>query len=278
MYKSLSVVKKLNTPNDSRITKLALEATECAIKHGLATHYKEAMDTPETLIVAIGGDGTMLYAARRAIESGATIVGINTGNLGFLTEFSPDELCSTIKKAITGKDVRVEERTMLSVEFDGSAPQLAFNEITISNNESDKSIQYGLEIEGFTRSELGEHRANCIIIATPTGSTAYSLNAGGAILEPDLDIIQIMPVAAMSMTTRPVVVGGDKEVIVTVRPQFDSKACLKLDGRTSSCFPLNDPTEIRIRRHTRKVKMLHNMNWNFFSTLTEKLHWNRPII
>ena len=278
MYKSLSVVKKLNMPDDKRITLLALEAYECAAKYGLSTHRDESKDTSETLIIAIGGDGTMLHAARRAIKSGATIVGINTGNLGFLTEFSPDEICNTIKKAIEFTDVRLEERTLLSTRLPDGQERLAFNEITVSNQESDKSIQCGLEIKGFNRSEMGEHRANCIIVASPTGSTAYSLNAGGAILEPDLDIIQLMTVAAMSMTSRPVVIGGDKNIIITVRPQFNSSACIKLDGNTAACLKLDEQHELVIKRYRGKVKILHNNEWNFFQTLTEKLHWNRPII
>jgi len=271
---AITVVRKLNDPSNPKIEHAINKAKEVAASLNISFHENEDQDTENTLIIAIGGDGTMLYAARRAIKSNALVVGINLGNLGFLTEFPAFVLPTLIHNAIDDTNVFIEERIMLSTTLNNTE-HFALNEITLSNNESDKAIQYGLTVIGRQEISVGEHKANCLIISTPTGSTAYSLNVGGSIIEPALNVFQIMPVAAMSMTTRPLIISGDKTINVTLREQEGSTACLKLDGQTISCFDLSAEENITIKRSKKKVRILHAENWNFFSTMTEKLHWNK---
>lgn len=274
-FDSISIVRKLDNQHDQHVNQIATEAIATAVGFGLTSHDDASLDNERTLIVAVGGDGTMLYAARRALHSGASVLGFNTGKLGFLTDFSHKAVSTTIEKAVFQEDVYIEERILLALEYQGK-DHYAMNEITVSNNESDKFIRYGLSVKGRQHTSVGEHKANCVIISTPTGSTAYSLNAGGAIVEPDLNLFQIIPVAAMSMTTRPLIVSGDKSIHVEVRKQKETKACIKLDGRTLQCLPLVGENEIVIKKAENPVKMIHSKDWNFFTTLTNKLHWNKP--
>lgn len=274
-YDSLVVIKKLNAPDNPYIEELAQEALRTA--HELDLYTDDRVETSRTLYIAIGGDGTMLFAARRAVRSGGTVIGINTGNLGFLTEFDPKYISNIIERAVRDQDVYIEERVMLRT-YINDEHHYAFNEFTISNKESDRAIQYGLAVDGERKIPVGEHKANSVIISTPTGSTAYSLNVGGSILEPDLDVVQIMPVAAMSMTTRPLIVSGKNDIFVTVRPANDSRVSIKADGQTITCLDMCNDNTFRIERVKNKVRILHDKDWNFFDTLTNKLHWNKAFV
>lgn len=279
MYQTLVIIKKLNNPNNPYIQYLADEVRAIAHSYGIDVITDEPdRETSETLYVAIGGDGTFLFAARRAVRSGGAIVGINTGNLGFLTEFDPktisDTVNNTITRAFDDENMFIEERTILKTYINGEY-HYGFNEFVISSEYSDSAIHYALAVEGVRKSSVGEHKANGVIVSTPTGSTAYSLNVGGAIIEPDLDVIQILPVAAMSMTTRPLIISANKSVLVTVKPNHGCKVSIKADGQEIAKLGMESEITVKIERVKLPVKIIHDINWNFFDVLKHKLGWNK---
>jgi NAD+ kinase len=234
----------------------------------------------DVLYIAIGGDGTVLSAAREAMLNNDYLMGYNTGNLGFLAEFSPMNAVGVIEDVFAGRNTFVECRSVLKCVLDGGV-KFAMNDFVISDAESDKTISYSLSIcSKFRESRAGQHTANGVIISTPTGSTAYSLNVGGAILTPDLDVMQILPIAPMSITSRPLIVDGRNRVVVSVKPTNTGGGThwvnMKADGQKVGQWDSRDGLTFVIESCIDHVNMVHYTGWNYFDVLREKLHWNKP--
>lgn len=162
---------------------------------------------------------------------------------------------------------------MLSTEIDGRQ-FIAGNEIGVAPVHSDSMICYRLEIGGM---DAGVHRANAILASTATGSTAYSLSAGGALMVPDVNSIQLVPVAPLTMTSRPIVVAGKSKVKITA---WGGDIAVRCDGQVVNLqhtlkYTQKHPFEIQITTHKKRVKILHLKGWNFFEMLTQKLGWQK---
>ncbi len=242
---------------------------------------REVTDPENTIMIPIGGDGTALAGALETLKHGHSIpiIGINIGNLGFLTDLPPTQTREATHAFFDSlKDsssLKYDRRTVLQVKALGSTC-MAMNDVVVSGKYSDTMIQYELHVGS---SFAGKHKANSLIVSTPTGSTAYAMAAGGAIIEPDLDVMEIIPVAAASMSARPMIVGGHNVVTVRVRGDVDFQLSVKADGQSVSCvLPPNYnktlPYEVKIIRLDKKVTLVHAAGWNFFDVLSEKLHWN----
>jgi len=239
--------------------------------------YEEADD--RTLVVPVGGDGTVLYAAKSALELNLPILGVNLGQVGFLTDLTATEETLDIlfdSLFIYTSSVQQEEifkkdyRTLLSVEFNGNE-YLALNDFVISDLYSDSIINYDLQIGA---SAAGKHKANSVIVATPTGSTAYALMVGGSIIEPDLDVMEIVPVAPLTMASRPIIVSGKSAITIDVHNKKGREVSCKADGQEIARLR-GDDTRITITRHEKKVTLLHYADWNYFEKLSLKLGWNK---
>lgn len=241
---------------------------------------ESAQDIDEnTVAVPIGGDGTVLYTAKLLAEAGIDIpiIGFNLGQVGFLTDMQPDygsihKLYATILgigKPWGSKFVE-DKRTLLSVTDEEGHEFLALNDFVISNLFSDSIIKYDLSIG---ESYAGQHKANGVIVSTPTGSTAYAMNLGGPIIEQDLDVVEIVPIAGMGLSTRPIIVGGHSTITVKVQAKQGNSVSIKADGRECGRFYDRD-VNITIKRHEKKVRLLHFAGWNFFDRIREKLNWN----
>lgn len=271
-FTSIHMVPKLNAIGDASITNVVNLVVDTAKR--LSVKVVGPSDaTQDTLVIAIGGDGTMLEAMRVAARCDATAIGINLGRIGFLTDISVQEhLSHAIAAAILQlTDTFIEERTLLQTSLDET---LAVNEVSVSQLYADSMITYRLRIGNV---DAGIHRANGILVSTPTGSTAYSLSVGGALMMPGMDAIQIVPVAPSTMTSRPIIVpsttpielhvwGGD----VTVRADGQIIQDVIVAGWKPS---KSDPHKLTIRPFENKAKVLHFAGWNFFDVLTEKLGW-----
>jgi len=221
------------------------------------------------LVVVFGGDGTLLYAARLVGANGVPIVGINLGSLGFLAEVKLDEMHEAFELLLAG-DYQLQERMLLNVEVvrDGHSPAryLALNDAVINKGALARIIE--LEVSVNSQPVLFT-RADGLIISTPTGSTAYSLAAGGPILYPTLDAFIIAPICPHTLTNRPVVVPDRDEVTVCLRRGTD--VMLTVDGQVGT--PLQPQDCVRIRRADTTLKLVLPFGNTFFKLLREKLRW-----
>jgi NAD+ kinase len=216
----------------------------------------------------------MLEAMRVAARADATAIGVNLGRIGFLTDISVQEhLTHAIAAAILRlTDTFIEERLLLEPSFGN---MLAINEVSISQLYADAMITYRLIIGDV---DAGVHRANGLLISTPTGSTAYSLSVGGALMLPEMDAIQIVPVAPSTMTSRPIIVPSTTSIQLQV---WGGAVTVRADGQILDTAPVSkdstpsksDPYKLTVKPYARKAKVLHFSGWNFFDVLTEKLGW-----
>lgn len=276
-----TIVKKLNAQDDPFIEELAANIALMCKEVGLLPIAREKYSLLERagsmcLIFAIGGDGTMLEAMKMSAQYGGIAVGINMGRVGFLTDFTAKpigSLTTILSDVIDGyTKAFVEDRSMLFASANGDTA-LAGNEVTVSQVYADSMICYRLIVGGM---DAGVHRANAVMVATATGSTAYSLSAGGALMMPDLASVQIVPVAPLTMTSRPLVVPSSKEVVIEA---WGAPVSTRVDGqlltgvRPDHTYTKENPFRIEIKQYDRKAHILHLEGWNFFDVLTNKLGW-----
>lgn len=173
------------------------------------------LDDPEAapdMVLAVGGDGTMLTAVQRAIAFDVPVLGFNLGTLGFLTEAEPDDLSGVVKRLVTG-DFEVDARLTVTASI-GGVSAVGVNDVVVEKVDTTRLVSLNVVVNG---TEFVTYRADGLIIATPTGSTAYSFSAGGPVVDPDVDALVLTPVASHSLFDRPVVVPADAEILVTVR-------------------------------------------------------------
>ncbi len=284
LYDALRICRKLDAPSAPAIAEI-VESIRRHLPPGVEMIDSPNADLPvpeKTLFVAVGGDGTMLAAMKMARASGlgARILGFNTGKLGFLTDFAPDSVEATLSKAFSD-ELACDERHLLlaSVRLPGdteSSQSLAVNEFSLANLYTGSILSFDLFIGG---NFAGSHRADALIVATPTGSTAYALSAGGPVVDPSAPILQILPVAAATMTSRPIVASASQGVTVRLKPHpgetysFKPDTQRALERRVSADHPVDFSFEL-----DGAVTLLHERGWNFYDTLTRKLHWNRSVI
>jgi len=226
------------------------------------------------LIVVLGGDGTLLSVADSAAAAGADvpILGVNFGSLGFLTEATLPELYTSLQAAIDGR-ARVEPRMMLrATTIRGGAPlpeHLALNDVVVTKTArarmTDLSVSVGDEF-------VTRVKADGLIVATPTGSTAYNLAAGGPIVQPTIDALVLTPIAPHMLTNRPIVIPATS--LVRVQPQMTERDELYVTFDGQAGYELRAGDEIRIRCAERRVRLLRPSSRSYFDVLRQKLKWN----
>jgi len=167
---------------------------------------------PPDMVLAVGGDGTMLGAVQQAVELDVPVLGFNLGTLGFLTEAEPDDLSDVIKRLTTG-DFEVVERLTVAASIDGVSG-VGINDVVVEKIDSTRLVSLTVVIDG---TEFATYRADGLIVATPTGSTAYSFSAGGPVVDPHVEALVLTPVASHSLFDRPLVLPADSDIAVTVR-------------------------------------------------------------
>lgn len=221
------------------------------------------------LALSIGGDGTFLRTSRWVGRLETPILGVNTGHLGFLSSCRLEDV-SEMLGAVCRGDILVERRMILWVQggvMETEPWPFALNEVTVMKDDNTSMISVRTSVDG---NFLADYLADGLIVATPTGSTAYSLAAGGPIIEPTLDCMALAPVAPHTLTVRPLVVGGDSEVEMTVDSHRGS-ARLMLDGRI---FPLGCGERVRIKRAGFVTCLVRRKDTSFATILRDKLLWN----
>ncbi|MCI0473572.1 MAG: NAD(+)/NADH kinase [Ignavibacteria bacterium] len=217
------------------------------------------------VVISFGGDGTMLSAARIMLKSDIPIMGINVGKLGFLAEFSVNQLDKSLNDLMKG-NYRVVDRTVLETDF-ADEKIFSLNDFVIEKKDSSRMIT----LDGFVNNHfIGSLRADGLIITTPTGSTAYSLSCGGPIITPATEVICITPISPHSLTLRPLVIPDSSEVMLEVSsPTGD--ASLVADGQISKIVKNGD--KVRIRKSEAKVKLIKPLESSYFDLIRAKLLW-----
>lgn len=223
------------------------------------------------LVISIGGDGTLLRAARWCEGAETPIVGINTGHLGFLVSYTLDESHLLVESLLAAEGFPVEKRSVLKLTCDGDIQPsypYALNEIAILKVETASMINIRAAVNGHF---LAKYMVDGLIVSTPTGSTAYNLSVGGPIIQPTLDCMVLSPVAPHTLTLRPVVISGDDKIHCTVSSR--SGSCrISLDGES---FVVPEDTSLHIERAPFGVLIVQRPGEDFSAVLRQKLYWGR---
>ena len=222
------------------------------------------------IVVVFGGDGTLLNAARKYLNYDIPIIGINMGNVGFLTDISTDNFEKTIKEVLDG-NCKIEERNLVSARF-GNNHLYGLNEVVIHSGAYAQLMRYRLNVNDKV---VYEQRSDGLIIATPTGSTAYALSAGGPIIHPSLDVWTILPMLPQSLSSRPFVISTDEKVEMDLfdGPNENAKICV--DGQDDIDIPYGE--KILISKMDKTLKLVHPNDNDFFEACREKLGWSLNI-
>jgi len=232
----------------------------------------ELADLPSRseLAIIVGGDGTLLSCARLMAERGVPLVGVNLGRLGFLTDVPAETLESSIESILAG-DFQAESRTLLegSVRRDGKTvfSALAMNDVVVSRGAMGSMIEFAVTVDGEFIYTL---RADGLIVATPTGSTAYALSAGGPILHPALSAIALVPISPHTLSNRPVAIRSTSKVEVTLVRGVDARANFDVQ----SYWELEPNDVVCVSAASRPATLLHPRGYRYFSMLRQKLRWS----
>lgn len=225
-------------------------------------------DFEADMVLSMGGDGTFLKAASQVGDKNIPILGINTGRLGFLADVSPEEMEDTFKD-IYNHNYKVEDRSVLQVSCGDQSLKgypCGLNEIAILKRDSSSMITIHTSING---AYLTTYQADGLVIATPTGSTAYSLSIGGPVIVPHSNTIVITPVAPHSLNVRPIVINDDWEITLDVESRSHN-FLVAIDGRSETC---REGTRLTIRKADYNIKVVKRPNHVFFHTLRDKMMW-----
>jgi len=225
------------------------------------------------LIIVVGGDGTMLYAARLAGDKNVPLLGINRGRLGFLADVTPDEMLNSVDHVLNGeytRDTRMQLQARVLRADGDERTGIALNDVVLQRRESGRMLDF--------ETRVGDHYVNThagdgLIVATPTGSTAYALSCGGPIIEPQLDAVVIVPVCPHTLTDRPIVIPAQQAIEVRLLERPDTKAEITVDGH-SLCEICSDD-RLTIGAAEERITLIHPPAYDFYGILRSKLFWGR---
>jgi NAD+ kinase len=225
------------------------------------------------LMVAIGGDGTLLYGAGLVAPRGTPLLGVNRGRLGFLTDVMPEDMLASVDAALAGQCSR-DERPLLSAELSTAAGQtargLALNDVVMQTHQSGHLIDYETWIN---QRFVNTHGGDGLVVATATGSTAYALSCGGPIVEPDLDVLVVAPICPHTLSDRPIVVAARSVIEVRLTDRPDSDAEVACDGRPLGRLEPGD--RLTITAAPQRITLLHPAGYDYYRLLRSKLNWGR---
>jgi NAD+ kinase len=262
---------------DAREVQVIFEADTAALAGlppGRPTASRETLPAQCDLLVVLGGDGTFIGMAGRIAEAGVDvpILGVNFGSLGFLTEITLDEMYESLE-AVLGSTARIDERMMLrSQTLRGGevfTDRLVLNDIVITRGALSRIIDLSVAIRDQAAMRI---RADGLIIASPTGSTAYNLAAGGPIVYPGLDAILLTPIAPHMLTNRPILIPATSEVQVRSASDGSDEIYVSFDGQSGHAMEPDDV--IRVSRADRRLRVVRPLRRTYFDVLREKLKWS----
>ncbi|GAB4391623.1 MAG: NAD(+) kinase [Gammaproteobacteria bacterium] len=223
------------------------------------------------LLIVVGGDGSLLTAARAAIQFDTPVVGINRGKLGFLADILPQEVEIKINEILNG-NYQIEQRFLLHAELYQGEKLIytsdALNDVALLPGKLAHMISFNIIVND---SLVCRQRADGLIVATPTGSTAYALSGGGPILHPQLNAIVLVPMFPHTLSSRPIVIDGSSRIKLNLANHAESPPCISCDGQERILF--NSDNHIIITQQPNKVRLIHPPSYNYYETLRVKLGW-----
>ncbi|OIP08339.1 MAG: NAD kinase [Betaproteobacteria bacterium CG2_30_68_42] len=284
MFETVALIAKMRSPEiaaaleelaacliEAGCRVLVEEGTAGCLAAGTATAAGFARIGEEAdLALIVGGDGTLLSAARRLADFEVPLVGVNQGRLGFLTDIARTSMRSSLAELLAGRYAR-ERRCLLEAEVLRAGERvfatLALNDVVVNKGELGRMIEFEVLIDG---EPIYNQRSDGLIVATPTGSTAYALSASGPILHPAVAGIVLVPLCPHALSNRPIVVGDGSRIEIRLIPPHDARVhCdgqVRFDARAGDC--------VRVERSARSVTLLHPPGYSYFAMLREKLRWS----
>lgn len=277
MNKTYKICIKLNYAQET-VTKQAEITKLIGFIHSVmkGAGWREAVeyDTVIDYVFSIGGDGTMLHTMQDHVITKSIVVGINAGNVGFLTPYNIENVYDMSVFNFLNADFtpRVEHRSILKHSFDHRSEHgMAVNEYTFTNDKVNGVLDFSIEVDYKGQvSKAGHYRANALLISGPCGSTAYNMNAGGAIVDPTVRCMQIMMVAPTILGIRPLIIGRNS----IIRLKFHNNAEVFIDGQPHTSIPSTEDETFSIELLSEESRVLLPDDFNFYSMLSTKLHWN----
>lgn len=263
-----------------RYVDFVIEAdTAATLSHAeqLPTVTKDQLGHQCDLVIVVGGDGSLLNAARVVVDSGTPVLGINRGRLGFLTDVRPTELTKKINEILDGHYLE-ESRFLLTTHIlDGTQTTFqddALNDVVLTPG---ARLGHMIEFEIYINERFVCHqRADGLIVATPTGSTAYALSGGGPILHPHLNAIVLVPMFPHTLSSRPIVISGDCQIDIAIAKTNETSPQMSCDGRER--VSVNPGDHIFIRKKSKELRLIHPTDYHYFETLRNKLSWEtKPV-
>ena len=245
------------------------ESSDYLSKHTETVPHDKFVKTVD-LIIVFGGDGTLLNSARKYLDYEIPILGINMGNVGFLTDIKVDNFEQSLSEILNGNYI-IEDRKLVSAKFN-DVHIYGLNEIVIHSGSYAQLMRYQLTVNNRI---VYEQRSDGLIIATPTGSTAYALSAGGPIIHPSLDVWTILPMLPQSLSSRPFVISSEEKVDIKLFEGPNEKAQICADGQNDIDLPYG--VDISISKMEKTLKLVHPNDNDFFEACREKLGWSLNI-
>ncbi|MGI9248724.1 MAG: NAD(+) kinase [Woeseiaceae bacterium] len=287
MNTQFSNIAILGRHNDSRVAEPMQVLTQHLTEAGITVLASNDLhlDLPVTrmdesllcdnadLVIAIGGDGTMLYAGALARNSGTPILGINRGRLGFLADVTPDEMIASVEQVLRGdytRDSRMLLKAHLITEAGEESSAFALNDVVLKRRETGRMVDFSTRVGGVF---VNTHSGDGLIVATPTGSTAYSLSCGGPIISPELDAVVVVPVCPHTLTDRPIVIPADQTIEVVLLERDETKAAITVDGHRMGEIRPTD--RLIISAADQRITLVHPPSYDFYGILRSKLFWGR---
>ena len=250
-----------------------IAGSEIAERLNIETVDESSLAAAADLVVAVGGDGTILYSAKLMRGHDKPLLGVNRGRLGFLADVLPDDMLDVIDRVLAG-DYTSESRLLLDATItsnDGtSKTATALNDVVLQRKETGRMVDFETRIAG---QYVNTHAGDGLIVATPTGSTAYSLSCGGPIIEPTLDVVALVPICPHTLNDRPIVVRADLEIEIALLQGGAAKAEVVVDGRSIGEMEASD--RLTIRSAEERITLIHPPGHQFYEILRSKLHWGR---
>jgi len=260
----------------THLTKAGIEvlaADEMKLELPVTRCESAALSANADLMIAIGGDGTMLYAGNLLSDTNVPLLGINRGRLGFLADVTPEEMLPSVDHILDGQ-YTIDSRLLLAADLKrangDNISATAFNDVVLQRRETGRMVDFQTSVAG---QFVNTHSGDGLIVATPTGSTAYALSCGGPIIEPHLDAMVVVPICPHTLTDRPIVIAANQPIEVRLLEREETGAAVALDGHSIGDIRPGDSLTIGAAKD--RIKLIHPPGYDFYGILRSKLLWGR---
>lgn len=267
--------RRLNDYLNSKEYSVLLDESVGSVLDDADLVSREKLGQQSQLVIVIGGDGTLLSAARSLADFKTPILGINLGRLGFLVDVSPHDMIDVIEQVLSG-NYKDERRFLLQAKVmrgdDELKSSYAFNDIVVHIRNVARMIDFSTYIDGVF---VNEQRADGLVISTPTGSTAYALSSGGPLIHPSLKAMVLVPICPHTLSNRPIVISANSKVEIVINENNRSTPQVSWDGQFN--FDLQPGDRILIERKSNDVHLIHPEFYDYFQILRAKLRWSEQL-